>query len=51
MIPVELSAQHRTCVEDQARLRDAGPAEIARIAADYTARFKQLNHSELHDES
>jgi len=47
----ELMAQRRKCVEDQHRLRDAGSEEIARIAAEYTARLSELEAAERQDES
>lgn len=42
----ELKAQRQKCVEDQQRLKDAGPEETARIAADYAARLKELEAAE-----
>ncbi|MFI0226378.1 hypothetical protein [Streptomyces lydicus] len=42
----ELKAQRQECLEDQDRLRQAGPEEITRIAALYTARLKELEASE-----
>ncbi|PBC72371.1 hypothetical protein BX261_7307 [Streptomyces sp. 2321.6] len=42
----ELKAERQECVEDQHRLREAGPEEITRIAAVYTARLNELEASE-----
>lgn len=42
----ELTTQRQKCVEDQARLQDAGPEEIARIADFYTERLEELEASE-----
>ncbi|MGG7568838.1 hypothetical protein [Streptomyces sirii] len=42
----ELKTRRQECVEDQHRLREAGPEEIARIAAAYTARLKELEAAE-----
>ncbi|MFL4908187.1 hypothetical protein ACJ6WF_34515 [Streptomyces sp. MMS24-I2-30] len=42
----ELTTQRQRCLDDQNRLHDAGPEEIARIAADYAARLKELESSE-----
>ena len=39
----ELMRQQRKCAEDRARLDDAGPEEIARIAAAYAELFKELD--------
>jgi hypothetical protein len=47
----ELKARRQECVEDQNRLREAGPEEIARIAAVYAARLKELEASEAQPES
>ncbi|MGP3990802.1 hypothetical protein [Streptomyces sp. 3N207] len=47
----ELKARRQECVEDQHRLREAGPEEIARIAAVYTARLKELEAAEPRPES
>jgi hypothetical protein len=41
----ELKTQRQKCVEDQIRLRDAGPEEAARIAGVYTERLKELEAS------
>lgn len=41
----ELMRQQRKCAEDRARLNDAGPEEIARIAAEYAELFKELDAS------
>ncbi|AXK37815.1 hypothetical protein DVA86_31925 [Streptomyces armeniacus] len=37
-----LLAEHRACAADQQALREAGPQERARIAADYAARYREL---------
>lgn len=42
----ELTTQRQRCMDDQNRLYDAGPEEIARIAADYAARLEELESSE-----
>ncbi|MGW7386896.1 hypothetical protein [Streptomyces sp. NPDC054794] len=42
----ELMMQRQQCVEDQVRLRDAGPEEVTRIADVYTERLKELQASE-----
>ncbi|MGA4953777.1 hypothetical protein [Streptomyces lydicamycinicus] len=42
----ELKAQQQKCVEDQVRLRDAAPEEIARIAAVYNELLNELEASE-----
>ncbi|MEE6269117.1 hypothetical protein V2E29_26210 [Streptomyces diastatochromogenes] len=42
----ELKARRQDCEEDQHRLQDAGPKEITRIAAEYTARLKELEAAE-----
>jgi hypothetical protein len=42
----ELTAQRQKCVEDQARLQDAGPEEITRIADSYTELLAELEASE-----
>ncbi|MFF5188747.1 hypothetical protein ACFY30_34115 [Streptomyces sp. NPDC000345] len=47
----ELKARRQECVEDQNRLRTAGPDEITRIAAVYAARLKELEASEAQPES
>ncbi|MGW7261286.1 hypothetical protein [Streptomyces sp. NPDC054834] len=47
----ELKARRQDCVEDQNRLREVGPEEIARIAAVYAARLKELEASEAQPES
>lgn len=47
----ELKAQRQTCVADQHRLQDAGPEEIARIAAEYATRLKELEAAEQRGES
>ncbi|MET9415362.1 hypothetical protein ABZY03_14495 [Streptomyces klenkii] len=41
----QLQEQQRACVADRNRLADASPQEIARIATDYEARFKELDQS------
>ncbi|MFL4496481.1 hypothetical protein ACJ6WD_35365 [Streptomyces sp. VTCC 41912] len=38
----ELKARRLECVEDQHRLREAGPEETARITAVYAALLKEL---------
>ncbi|MGP4091290.1 hypothetical protein [Streptomyces sp. KR55] len=47
----ELKARRQECVEDQHRLRDAGPEETSRIAADYAARLKELEATEPRPEA
>ncbi|WP_438453081.1 hypothetical protein [Streptomyces asiaticus] len=47
----ELKTQRQKCVEDQQRLKDAGPKEIARIAAEYATRLKELEDAESNPES
>ncbi|MEV7470864.1 hypothetical protein AB0O20_30820 [Streptomyces kronopolitis] len=47
----ELMSQQRKCVEDRARLNDAGPEEISRIAALYAELLKGLDVSEPRPES
>lgn len=47
----ELTEQRQSCVEDQDRLEDAGPEEIARIAADYAARLEELESVEPQEEA
>ncbi|GAA3372618.1 hypothetical protein GCM10017744_104860 [Streptomyces antimycoticus] len=47
----ELKMQRQKCVEDQQRLQDAGPKEIARIAAEYATRLKELEAAEPGPES
>ncbi|GAA3163402.1 hypothetical protein [Streptomyces ramulosus] len=42
----ELKVRQRKCVEDQVRLRDAGPEEIARIAALYDGLLRDLEAPE-----
>lgn len=42
----ELKGQRQKSVEDQARLQEAGPEEIARIADFYTERLTELEASE-----
>ncbi|WP_344406854.1 hypothetical protein [Streptomyces longisporus] len=42
----ELTAQRQRCVEDQARLQDAGSEEITRIADSYAALLAELEASE-----
>ncbi|MGW4784904.1 hypothetical protein [Streptomyces sp. NPDC004230] len=42
----ELATQRQKCVADQARLQDAGPEEIKRLAAIYTGRLTELEASE-----
>ncbi|MEU5417801.1 hypothetical protein [Streptomyces sp. NPDC020667] len=42
----ELMAGRQECEKDQQRLKDAGPKEIARIAADYAERLKELEGTE-----
>ncbi|WP_372412096.1 hypothetical protein [Streptomyces luteireticuli] len=37
-----LIAEHRQCLEDQRRLKDAGSEERARLTALYAARLKEL---------
>ncbi|MEU9377710.1 hypothetical protein AB0D94_28605 [Streptomyces sp. NPDC048255] len=37
-----LIADQRECVRDRARIEDADPAEVARVAALYAARLKEL---------
>ncbi|MGW1364494.1 hypothetical protein ACWCQP_44705 [Streptomyces chartreusis] len=39
----DLKTQRQQCVDDQHRLREAGPEEVARIAASYAARLKELD--------
>ncbi|WP_217210233.1 hypothetical protein [Streptomyces sp. AC550_RSS872] len=41
----ELTAQRQECVEDQVRLREAGPEETARLADVYTELLKELEAS------
>ncbi|WP_316782909.1 hypothetical protein [Streptomyces sasae] len=43
----QLTTQRQKCVEDQARLEEAGPEEIARVADFYTQRLGELEASEL----
>ncbi|MGW0537989.1 hypothetical protein [Streptomyces sp. NPDC003032] len=38
----ELLAQQQACVQDRARLAEAGAGEVARLAARYAARLKAL---------
>jgi hypothetical protein len=47
----ELKAQRQACVEDQHRLKDAGPEETARIAAVYATRLKELESAEPRPEA
>ncbi|WP_431776302.1 hypothetical protein [Streptomyces cucumeris] len=47
----ELMTQRQKCVEEQHRLQDAGPKEIARIAAEYASRLKELEATEPRPES
>ncbi|GAA0896803.1 MULTISPECIES: hypothetical protein [Streptomyces violaceusniger group] len=47
----ELKAQRQKCVEEQQRLQDAGPKEIARIAAEYATRLKELESTDQRGES
>ncbi|MER5781311.1 hypothetical protein ABT104_06215 [Streptomyces mobaraensis] len=41
-----LIAEQRECVQDRARLEDAGDEEMARITARYAARLKELQAPE-----
>ncbi|MBE1603085.1 hypothetical protein [Streptomyces stelliscabiei] len=41
----ELLAQQRACVQDRARLPEADAEEVARLAALYAARLKELQDS------
>ncbi|WP_329169947.1 hypothetical protein OG754_01050 [Streptomyces decoyicus] len=46
----KLKAERQACVDDQHRLMEAGPEEIARIAAVCTARGKELEAGETRPE-
>ena len=47
----ELKTQRQECVEDQHRLQDAEPKEIARIAAEYATWLRELEAAEPRPES
>lgn len=47
----ELLTRRQECVKDQQRLKDAGPEETARIAADYADRLKNLEGTEPRPEA
>ncbi|MGK5548674.1 hypothetical protein ACSNOH_28660 [Streptomyces sp. URMC 127] len=47
----ELMTRRQECLKDQQRLKDAGPEETARIAADYADRLKKLEGTEPHPEA
>ncbi|MEV5982809.1 hypothetical protein [Streptomyces sp. NPDC052114] len=42
----QLMAQRQVCGEDRDRLDEAGPQEVARLAAHYTARLQELQSTE-----
>ncbi|UQA91470.1 hypothetical protein [Streptomyces halobius] len=42
----QLISRHRACLEDQERLEEAGPEELARIAAAYDALLTELESDE-----
>ncbi|MEE4597998.1 hypothetical protein V2J94_40080 [Streptomyces sp. DSM 41524] len=46
----ELKTLRQKCVEDQHRLQGAEPEEIARIAAEYATRLKELEAAEQRGE-
>jgi hypothetical protein len=41
----KLASRRQACVEDRDRLEDADPQEVARLAALYTGRLKDLKSS------